>query len=431
MKRKLARRAVTLKRELGLFATTACGVGIILGAGIYVLIGVAAKMAGPAVWISFLLAALVAGFTGLSYAELSSIFPRDASEYLYAEKAFGPRLAFIVGWLLIIGMIVSAAAVALGFAGYFKVLFGTPIILTAIVLIAILSAINFWGIKESAWFNIVFTAIEMGGLILIIALGLKYIGTINYLEMPAGFSGIFAAAALIFFAFIGFEDVVKLSEETKNPTKTIPLALILSIVITTILYVLVAISAVSILNWQVLGASAAPLADVASRALGSNAFLLLAVIALFATANTILFILVAGSRMVWGMAGLKVLPRALERIHKTRRTPWVAIAVVMAFSMAFVLIGRIETVASITNFMVFATFIIVNLALIWLRYSQPTLIRPFRSPVNIGRFPVLAGAGALTCVFMLLNFSWQILVAGLAIMLVGAGLYEWIKKQEW
>ena len=261
--------ATKLKRELGLLETTFYGVGVILGAGIYVLIGKGAGLAGNMVWAAFAIGALIAAFTGLSYAELSSMFPKSGGEYVFAEKAFNKRIAFLIGWLIIIGGVIASAAVSLGFAGYFSAIFHTPTIPIAMTLILLLSLLSFWGIKQSAFAEIIATFVEVGGLIAIILFGLKYIGHVNYAALPPlGFSGILSATALIFFAYLGFEDIVRLSEETKNPTKTIPKALILAIAISTILYIGTAIAAVSVVGWEALSQSAAPLALVAQTALG-------------------------------------------------------------------------------------------------------------------------------------------------------------------
>src|SRR3989344_3416599 len=234
--------ATQLKRSLGLFETTFYGVGVVLGAGVYVLIGKAAGLAGNSLWAAFAIGAFIATFTGLSYAELSSMFQKASGEHYYAQKAFNNHIAFLVGWLIVIGGIIASATVALGFAGYFNALFNTPIILTAIASILIL------------------TIIKLVGLLIIIALGFTFFGDVNILELPpTGFRGLISGAALIFFAFLGFEGVVRLSEETKNPKKVIPKALILSIIITTIIYILVAISAVSVLGWERLAMRNAPL----------------------------------------------------------------------------------------------------------------------------------------------------------------------------
>ena len=285
------KKGIRLKRELGLVEATLCGVGIILGAGIYALVGKTAGMAGNAVWISFLIAAIVAAFTGLSYAELSSMFPKSGAEYVYTKKAFGKNIAFLVGWLVIVSGIIASTAVALGFAGYFAALFNTPIIPVAIALLLLSSLLLFYGIKQSVKVAVIFTLVEAAGLLLIIIVGLPYIGSVNYFEMPS-LGGVFSAAALIFFAFIGFEEMVRLSEETKKPKKTIPTALVVAIAITTIIYMLVGLSAVGILGWEALGSSDAPLADVANAALPGTGGIL-SIIALFATANTVLLLLLA------------------------------------------------------------------------------------------------------------------------------------------
>ena len=419
-KKRVTLKRVTLKRELGLFHATVYGVGIILGAGIYVLIGKAAGIAGNSVWLSFLIAALIAAFTGLSYAELSSIYPKDGGEYDYTLKAFGRKSAFIIGYLVIISGIISAAAVALGFSGYFSALFGTNslLLITAIVLV-VFSIVNFIGIKQAAWLNVFLTVIETAGLLGIMALGVKFIGKVNYLETPAGSSGIFSAAALIFFAFLGFESIIKLSEETKNPTKVIPKALILSIIITTIIYVLVALSAVSIMGWEQLGESTAPLADVAAVVFGSKAFLLLSIIALFSTANTILIILIATSRMIYSMAHSQCLPSFLGKVHSVRRTPYWAIILVMVIAILFGLLGDIELVAEITNFAVFATFIVVNASLIALRVNKPDLVRKFKVPLNVKNIPLLAVLGIITSGFMMFNLDWIVIMTGIGLIFIG------------
>jgi APA family basic amino acid/polyamine antiporter len=430
-KPKLKEKKPRLKRTLGLWETTLCGVGIILGAGIYALVGKAAGLGGSAVWISFLIAALVAAFTGLSYAELSSMFPKAGAEYDYSWHAFGRGIAFIVGWLLIFGGIISAAAVALGFAGYFKALFGTSLLLVAIILILISSFILMYGIKESAILAVVFTIIEMIGLLIIIFIGIPHLGDVNYLQMPQGLNGVFMAAALIFFAYIGFEDIARLSEETKHARTIVPKAILLSIGISTVLYVLVAFSAISVLGWKALYASNAPLADVAASAFGPKAFILLSVIALFATANTVLLILLATSRVLYGMADEKSLPKILSKIHPTRQTPIIAILFCMIFGVLALFLGDIEVVANTTNFTIFITFIVINAAVIWLRFKSPDAKRPFKMPVNIGKFPVLPFLGLITCIFLLSNLTLQVITYGMVLTVVGIGIYAILKKMHY
>lgn len=412
-------KKVELKRSLGLWEVTLSGVGIILGAGIYALIGEAAGLAGNAVWMAFALSALVALLTGLSYAELSSMFPKAGAEYEYTSQAFGRRLAFIIGWLIIFSGVIGAATVALGFAGYLNALFGASRIPSALILVVILSGIIFIGIKQSAWVAIIFTLIEALGLIIIIILGIPYLGSVDYLEMPFGIRGIFQASALIFFAFIGFEEMVKLSEETRNPEKTIPRGLILAIGSSIILYVLVAISAVSVLGWQDLSRSVAPFADIANAAFGRSASNALSVMALFATTNTVLLMLLAASRIIYGMADSSSLPEVLGRVHSVTRTPWIAILASMFLCMGFVLLEDIALVANINNFTVFVTFITINLALIFLRYRKPEISRPFKVPLAAGPLPLLPLLGIILNAFMLIQLTPEVIAIGVGLTVLG------------
>ena len=427
-------RKIKLKKALSLLEIVLCGIGIILGVGIYVLVGKAAGIAGNATWLAFVIGAIVAGLTGLSYAELSSIFPKAGAEYVYTEKTLGKRLAFLVGWLIIIGTMFAAATVSLGFGGYLSFFVNFPILLSAGVLIVILSFINFYGIKESARLVSSFTIIEVIGLLIIILIGIPYFGSadINYFETPAnvGIEGIFQAAALLFFAYLGFEEVARLSEETKKAEETIPKAIVISIAITTLIYILVALSAVSVINWQTLALSDSPLADVAQKALGGSASIILAVIALFATANTALLMLIANSRLMYGMASYDSLPKILGDVHKTRKTPWIAIAATGILSIAFIGLGDIKFVANVTNFTVFITFTIINASLIWLRYAKPNLKRPFKAPFNIGQFPTLAVLGIASCIIFMLNLGLEIIIGGTALIIAGLVVYEIISRKR-
>jgi APA family basic amino acid/polyamine antiporter len=420
-----------LKRHMGLFGTTMYGIGLILGAGIYVLIGQAAGIAGNVVWISFVFGAVAAVFSGLSYAELSSMFPKSAAEFLFVKNAFKNNfLAFIIGWMTLFTSVISASTVALGFGGYLSGFFGAPIIVSAVSLIAILSLINFIGIRESSWMNIVFTLIEASGLILIIYLGFTYSGTesVNYFESHAGIGGISLAFVLIFFAFIGFEDIVNIAEETKNPKKILPRAIILSISITATIYILVSLAAIQVLNWQELGSSLAPLADVAKKILGSNGQFILSIIALFATANTVLIILLAGSRIIYGMASQHSLPLLWSRIHYKTKTPWIAVLGIMITSIIFSFLGNIVTVANISVFFIAITFAMVNLSAILLRYREPSIERPFKIPINIGRFPLLPLFGVIISAFMMTQLNAYVVSIGIGVIAAGALFYVLSKK---
>ncbi|MGQ9718685.1 MAG: APC family permease [Nitrososphaerales archaeon] len=414
-----------LRRDVGFAGAVAYGVGIIVGAGVYALIGRAAGNAGNSVWISFILAAAIATFTGLSYAELSSMFPLSGAEYVYTEEAFGSKFwAFIVGWLVFLSGVISASAVAIGFGGYLLPFVSIPEVITAILLILVFSLVNFWGIKKAIKLNMILTLTEVAGLVLVILFGAGFIGSVNYFEVPFGLRGIISAAGLIFFAFIGFESLTKIGEETVEPERTIPRALIVALAISTILYALVALSAVSIVPYDQLAESTSPLADVALKAQGPLAYLVLSIIALFATGNTVLIILVATSRIAYGMAKDSSLPDILTMVHKKRGTPWVAILLTMIVSCLFVLPGDIELVANVTNFAIFFVFFIVNLALIVLRRKKAIDKGVFRSPLTVMNVPVLAVLGAVSSFMMLLQFDILVITISIFATCLGAIIYK-------
>jgi len=238
----------------------------------------------------------------------------------------------------------------------------------------------------------------------------------NYLEMPsiaysshaAIISTILASTVLVFFAYYGFENISNISEETKNPTRTIPRALVFSILVTTIIYILVAISTVALVGWEEISRSNAPLALAASKALGNNGIIILTIIALFATTNTVLMMLISGSRIIFGIAKYDdAIPSILAEVHSSRKTPWLAIIFTMAFTLATIILytGKISDVASISVFSILVVFALVNLSVISLRFKQPSLRRPFMSPFRVKKFPVLPMIGLVITIVMMIQFN--------------------------
>jgi APA family basic amino acid/polyamine antiporter len=408
--------AQELRREIGLFGAVAYGVGTIVGAGVYALIGVAAGRAGNAVWLSFVIAAVVALFSGLSYARLSSIFPVSGAEYVYVEEAYQTRRgAFIVGWLVMLSSLISASAVALGFGGYVQAYFAVPAPVSAALLIIVLSAVNFIGIKESMMVNVVLTLIELSGIVVMIVLGAGHIGAVDYTVAPGGIAGVIGAVSIIFFAFVGFEGLAKIGDETKNPTKTIPLALMISLLISTVLYVLVALAVVSILPYGQLAASSSPLSDVALQAQGPTLALLLSMIALISTANTVLIILISTSRIAYGMSMESALPALFKAVHARRGTPHLAIALTMLAAIFFCFLGGIEFTANVANFTIFLVFLAVNLS----------LIQFYRKGVKVGRLYALSAVlGVASSILLLTQFSWEVFALSLIIIAIGLAVYR-------
>lgn len=421
-----------LKRSVTLLQAVMYGIGLILGAGIYVLIGDVAAISGNAMWISFLLAAAMASFTGLSYAELSSVFPKSAAEYVYVKESFGNNfLALIVGCLTIFVAITSAATVAIGFSGYLAVLLPQyPPILYAVGLVLVLSFLNYYGIRESVWVNSIFTIVEVSGMLIIISVGLSLgpFAETNYFEMPsmayasdsAIISTILASTVLVFFAYYGFENISNISEETKNSTKTIPRAIIVSILVTTIIYVLVALTTVALVGWEELSNSNAPLALAASKALGTNGTAILTVIALFATTNTVLMMLISGSRIIFGIAKYdKAIPGILAQVHTSRKTPWLATIFTMAFTVSTIILysGRLADIAAVSVFSISIVFALVNLSVICLRLRQPNLKRPFMSPLKVKNLPILAVLGFVMTVVIMFQFNIHVLSSALVALI--------------
>ena len=414
-----------LKRELGLLSTTLYGIGIILGAGIYALIGVGAGLAGNMLWLAFLISAFIAIFTGLSYAELSSMFPKEAAEYNYTRKAFrNEPFSFAIGWLLVAGTVIGASTVSLGFAGYFTTLFGGSVPLVAAGLIAVMTVLNYAGIRESAFFNNFSSVIEALGLLIVIAVALLFppLGDFDLFELPAGgFGGIMAAISVIFFAYIGFESITNLSEEVRDSRRTVPKALIVALLVSTVLYILVAIASVREVGWEALSQSKAPLALVTERALGSYS-VALSLIALFATSNTVLIFLIVSSRILYGMSEGGSLPKPFSAVGM-RGTPYLSVFVVGAIAAIAASAFDIKTVAQLSDLSVFIAYFAVNASLIAL--SGHAFKRGFVSFRLFG-IPVLAYAGALSSLAMLIFFEprhWLmegvILAVGLALFLAG------------
>ena len=408
-----------LARHLGLTAATMTGLGVIIGSGIYVIIGVAAGQAGNAVWLSFILAAVGASLTALSYARLSKLRARNAPEYQFVSMAFGKSPAFFAGWLILLAQIISSAAVALGFAGYLNALVGFPEVPAAIGLIILSSLILYIGISQSAMVAIILTAVEVLGLFIIIGIGLPRLGQVNYFEMPLGISGVFTAASLVFFAFLGFEGMANLSEEMKDPERNLPRAILWALGLSTVFYILVAISAVSVVGWNALGQSSAPLAIVAEQALGSNAGVVLSFISLASTANTVLVLLLATSRNMHAMSRARVLPGILRLVSPGRQTPWLTILVGGLIAILLVLISDIQEIAEFTNFITLLAFVGVNASALKLltRKSGASVSRH----IILNR--IIPGLGIAVSIWLAINAGWQAALAGLVVLLIGLLVY--------
>lgn len=380
-----------LARRLGLVEVIFFGTGSILGAGIYAIIGKVAGYGGNTIWISFAIASVTALMSAFSYAELSSMIPKAGAEYHYVKKAFNKKSGTVIGLIVSLTGIISGATVSLAFAGYLTDLLELPQFIAAVFIISLVWLVNSAGIRESSTVNIIFTIIEVSGLIMVLIAASTYFGKTDLLKFPeGGWNDLLTGAALGYFAFLGFEEIVKLSEETKKPEKNIPQALFYSAAIVMSIYMLISIAVISVIQPDELAKSSSPLSDVVEKGIGRNGAIALSIIALFSTTNTILSNMLGASRVLLELGDETKAIKMLSYISPKRKTPLVGLILVAGCMIAFAAIGNLETVALIANFFVFIIFLVVNAAVIRLRIKNPTASRPFRIPLNINNIPVPA-----------------------------------------
>ena len=367
----------SLARTMGLGALLIYGVGDMLGAGVYGLMGKAARQMGNVTWLGFVVGMLAAAATGLSYASLGSRYPRAAGAAFIVDRAFHQRmLAYVVGLTVMASGLTSMAAASRVFAGYFSTFAPrAPELAVSLSFVLALALVAYRGMRESTWLNILCTAVEAGGLIFIIAVGAYSWGSVDYLDAqaidnPSGklsLALLQSGAVLTFYAFVGFEDMLNVAEEVKDVRRTLPLALIGALAITTAVYIAVSITAISVVPSGELALSARPLVDVALRAAPWLRAEVFTGIALFAVTNTALLNFVMGSRLVYGMAKQGLLPEKLSRIHAKRRTPDASIAALFLIVVALVCAGDISALAKATSVLLLVVFTIVNASLVVLK----------------------------------------------------------------
>lgn len=366
-----------LKRVVTTWMLALYGTGNIIGAGVYVLIGKIAEPAGYLSVLAFLVAAIVAFCAALSYAELASRFPVSAGVAVYLHEAFKkPRLSTVVGLFLVVAGAVSMATLLKGFAGYFVELVPVSQLLVMAVAMLILLAITIKGVKESVGFAAVLTAVEVGGLLFLIGsilfsqptaiedFGGHFMDSLGGVD-AAALAGIASAAFIAFYAFIGFEDMVNIAEEVKQPQKAFPRAIMVAIVTVTLLYVLVAVTVLGVVTPGALGGQSAPLAHAYASATGNSAGIIV-IVSLIATLNGIIVNMIMGSRFLYGMARRGWIPGWFGKVsgrHVPTRGLWV-VAVVALASAALLPISQL---AQITSLLLLFVFFAVNLSLVIIR----------------------------------------------------------------
>jgi len=358
------KQKTALKRSVTLPFLVCYGLGTILGAGIYVLVGKVAGMAGPYTPFSFMAAAIVATFTAYSYAKLSSKYPKSAGEAVYVQEAFHKQwLSRLVGWLIIFTGIVSAATIANGFVGYLHIFVNIPDFIAIVGLILLLGFLAFWGIEESMYVAAIITLVEISGLGLVIFAAAPEMANYNPEYPPLTLestTGIFLGAFLAFYAYIGFEDMVNIAEEVTAPARTLPLAIGISLLISTLMYGVISYAALASIPIDVLSESEAPLAIIVENAGYSPK--LIGLISLFAVINGALVQIIMAARVTYGMASQGMMHQAFAQVHPTRRTPAIATVAVTVLVLVFALIFPLVTLAKLTSLIILCVFSLVNLS---------------------------------------------------------------------
>jgi amino acid transporter len=397
-------------------------VGDILGAGIYARVGAVAGEVGGAIWLSFLVGIGIAALTALAYGELASKYPGAGGAALFVHKAFGsPVLTFVIAFAVLTSGIASAGAVARVFGGrYLQEFVSVPALPVAIVFVLAIALVNLRGISESIKLNMFLTVVELSGLLLIIGVGIAALAG-GHGDPGRAFTfkpdvnvavAVLAGAAIAFYACLGFEDVANVAEEAENPVRMLPIALIVGLSIAGVIYVAVSFTAAIVVDPAILAKSSGPLLEVVKAGPVPIPPRLFSAIALMAVTNTALINMIMASRLLYGMAQQGVMPRMLAWTHRTRQTPWVAIAFTTLLALGLVITGDVGALANTTVLLLLVSFTLVNVSVLILR-RDPVGHRHFKVASWI---PVL---GALTCLALMTQFTADIYLRAAVLVTLG------------
>ncbi|MED1947815.1 MULTISPECIES: amino acid permease [Brevibacillus] len=429
----------SLKKSLGAFDLTMLGIGAIMGTGIFVLTGVAAALhAGPALVLSFVIAALACVFAALCYAEFASTVPVSGSAYTYSYAAFGEFVAWMIGWDLILEYGVACAAVASGWSGYAQGLLagfnihlphaltsafdtskGTIIDLPAVLIIVIITALLMKGTKESASLNTIMVLIKVAVVVLFLVVGVMYVKPENWSPfMPFGFAGVATGAATVFFAFIGFDAVSSAAEEVRNPQRDMPIGIISSLLVCTILYIAVSLTLTGIVPYHLLNVKN-PVAFALSYVNQDWVAGFISLGAIVGITTVLLVMMYGQARMFFAMSRDGLLPELFSHVHPRTQVPQKSTLIVAALVATFGGLLPLSSLAQLTNIGTLFAFILVSIGLVVLRRTHPQLPRAFRVPF-VPLVPLLA---VLFCGYLVFNLPTLTKVGFLGWLSVGAIIY--------
>lgn len=395
-----------LKRNLNLFDATALAIGAIVGAGIFVISGVAAGLAGPAVILAIIIAGIVSSFTAYSFVRLASRFVEEGGPYVYAKNTISRFAGFITGWLWLFANIVAGATVSLGLASYVVSLFPIiPLIPIAISSILVLAVLNVVGIKQSSIFNAVLVVLKLLALALFVIIGFSHLNFSLYEPFsPNGIKGVLSSAALIFFAYTGFGRPSTASEEIKDPKHTIPRSIVLALVLSSIVYILVGIVSTGLIPYQKVANSGSPITDAIEY--GIKIYWLkifVSFAAIVATVSVLLTTIIGVSRVSFAMARDSLLPKFFSKMHKKFSTPYLAILITGIVMATLPLFGNLQQTANVTNFGSLLVYGIVNFTAAVIIVKDPQKLRRYLVII-----PVLGLVSCAALLYFLTPTSWMI-----------------------
>ena len=399
----------SLQRTLGLLDAVGIGVGAIVGAGIFVVLGVAAGIAGPAVVIAVLVAGVAATANALSSAQLAATYPVAGGTYEYGYRVLGPWRGFAAGWMFLAGKTAGVGTVALGIGAYLGTLVpGVSGRLVAAAAVVAFTALNYTGVRRSSTANLAIVALSVSCLLLFLVLGLPHMRTAAFVPFaPAGWGAMLEAAALMFFAYTGYARIATLGEEVRDPRRTIPRAIVITIGTTLALYVLVAVVAVGVAGAPALAETGAPL-QIASRVAGGRGLAVMVTLGgAVAMLGVILSQLLGLSRMTFAMARRGDLPPSLSRVHPRFGVPHRAVILIGVAALVVTLTGTLRGVASAAAFTILVYYGIANWAA--LRMSRDSKLFPDLVPI----------VGCIACVLLALSLSLTTVVTGIVVLLGG------------